>query len=156
MTPPAGGRAPARLPAAPRPGRDAPGERRQHLRVAPAPRRRGVRAACWAGALLAIVSLFAVVAAHAALAQGQVELERLGAAHAEELRRYERLRLQVAEQSAPDAIVTAAVRLGMVPADGVEYLDVPAAAPSGSPVDQTSSTLDRSWDQAKPSLGTRP
>jgi cell division protein FtsL len=64
--------------------------------------------------------LFAVVAFHVVLSQGQFALERAESQAVEAQNDYERLRLQVAELESPERITTQAEeRLGMVPADDV-------------------------------------
>lgn len=66
------------------------------------------------------MALFAVVAFHVVLSQGQFSLERLQAKADDQQAQYERLRLQVAQLESPDRITSEAQdRLGMVPADNV-------------------------------------
>ena len=69
-------------------------------------------------ALAATAALFASVGLHALIAQGQLTLDRLGAARHAEQRRYEQLRLQVAQEEAPATIVARAAELGLVPVSG--------------------------------------
>jgi hypothetical protein len=110
----------------------------------------------WSVTLVSIVSLFLLVAFHVVAVQHAFELDQLASQRAEEERRYERLREQVATLSAPDAIVGAATQLGMVPAEHVEAIQAPPAAPRGEKDDRTADTLGRSWDEAKRHLGADP
>ncbi len=105
------------------------------------------------------VGLFALVASHVVLTQGQFRLDRLQSRAAAEQARYERLRLQVAELEAPGRVVAAAQeRLGMVPPPGVTYL-----SPSG-PVSGTAQAKDGrgesaatdDWSRVKRQLTSRP
>lgn len=132
-------------------------EQPRHLRVAPqhAGARRA-RIALGVGVLVSVASLFLLVASNVLIAQGQFELARL--AHDQELeqRRYERLRLEVAEQSAPSQVVSAAQALGLVVPDQVEYVVAPEAAPGEENDDRTASTLGESWDEVKASLAAQP
>lgn len=80
-----------------------------------------------------VITVFALVASHVVLAQGQFRLERLKARAAVEEARHERLRLHVAELESPSRIVAAAQeRLGMVPPPSVTYLS-PTGASSTTP-----------------------
>jgi hypothetical protein len=134
-----------------RPG-ERPGERaRPRLRVAPAPRRH-VRLAVALGAVVTVASLFAVVALHALLAQGQFALERLRDDMAAEELRYEQLRLEVAQLASPSQVVAAARELGLVEPDVVEYIDAPEAAPPATPTGPTTSVLPETWSDGKASL----
>lgn len=122
-------------------------------------RRRRFRRLVWLAALVSAGSLFLMVAFHVELAETQVELERVQEATTLEQRRYERLRLEVAEAAAPERIVSVArERLGMVQPVETRYLQVPAtpgdAAPD--PVTATASTLAETWGEVKPHLATLP
>ena len=78
-----------------------------------------------------VAGLFALVASHVVLTQGQFRLDRLRSRATAEEARYQRLRLQVAELESPSRIVaTAQERLGMVPPPSVTYLS-PTGATSG-------------------------
>ena len=138
--------------------RPAPAERARapHLRPAPDPgRRRRARVALVAGVIVSGASLFLMVACNVWIAQGQFERARLAERQDVEQRRYEALRLDVAERSSPEAIVSAAAGLGMVVPDQVEYVE--ASVPT-SPVvtDRTATTLDESWGDVKASLASAP
>src|SRR5262245_43583794 len=133
MSPPAGA-APVRRQRAtapqPEPSRGTP---RRHLRVAPErtqSQRRARRAVSGIPAF-SIASLVLLGAFHVVAVQHAFELDRLAEQRADEERRYERLREQVATLSAPEAIVAAAQRLGMVPAERVNAIQAPPAAPRG-------------------------
>jgi hypothetical protein len=125
-----------------------------HLSVAMGARQqRRARLAMWAMGVLMAVGLFVLVAFHVLAVQQSFSLDRLtDEQHGEELR-YERLRSEVATLSAPGTIVQAARERGMQPATSIDWIDAPAAAPSGSPGEQTSSTLADIHERAKASLG---
>lgn len=135
-----------------------PATRRPHLRLAPevTRRRRRARVAVWGATLLSVASMFVLVGFHVVAAQQAFQSDRLQQDRAVQERRYERLREEVATLSAPNVVVAAAQRLGMVPALHVEAIEVPPAAPSGPKQDQTAETLGNSWDEAKRHLGADP
>jgi len=111
----------------------------------------------WLLAAFVVVALFAAVVFHVQLAQGQLEADRLEHETTAARERYQQLRLQLAQQSSPAAIVARANALGMVAAGGVPtYLTVPDAPAPAAPSDQTSTTLQRGWEKVKPQLGTQP
>jgi len=152
--------APRRRPAAPRPR---PARPRRLRVVDPAARRRArlVRRAIRVVVLLSVVSVFAIVAFHVVLAQGQIRLDRLAQQTAAEQERYEKLRLEVAERSAPGRIVTRAAELGLVPAGQTSFVAVApvgrsAAAPGSGADLPTSPTLARSWSEVKAHLSVEP
>jgi cell division protein FtsL len=156
-TVPATGRRPAplRVPP-PEPGADlrlvAPGDR---ARWSPRRRRRLVALLCVAAVG---VGLFALVASHVVLTQGQFRLDRLQSRAAAEQARYERLRLRVAELEAPSRVVAAAQeRLGMVPPPGVTYLSPSAGAP-GPARDwgRGEAAAGDDWSRVKPELASQP
>ncbi len=140
------------------PDRAVPAGRGRPRHLEPAPdlgRRRRVRLALAAGVIVSAASLFVMVACGVLIVQGQFERADLGERQELEQRRYETLRLEVAERSAPDAIVSAATALGMVVPDQVEYIE--ARVPVGSDSsDRTATTLDESWEDVKASLGSEP
>ncbi len=149
-----------RHPQLPDPQRESPVPRREdparpHLRVAPDVfrRRRRARLAVWGVTAISVASLFVLVAFHVFAVQYAFQLDRLDRARVVEERRYERLRADVATRSSPDAVVAAAQALGLVPAERIEYLEVPEAAPRGQKLDRTAQTLDQTNDEAKPALG---
>jgi hypothetical protein len=100
-----------------------------------------------------VAATFLLVAFHVFAVQQAFAIDRLAEQRRVEEQRYERLRRDVATLSSPEAIVRAAEQLGMVVAPTVDYIDVPPAAPTGAPTDETASTLAESWDDAKGSLG---
>lgn len=118
--------------------------------------------------------LFAVVAFHVLLSQGQFALDDMKAQTAEEQATYERLRLDVAQLESPERITTEAIeRLGMVPAEQVQAVspraeDVapgtgPAIGQSGATVDDKATASDgtsdpanaRTWAELKPHLSAQ-
>jgi hypothetical protein len=134
--------------------------RRPRLRVvdnAARVQNRRVRRVAWLLSALVVVALFAAVAFHVQLAQGQLELDRLERRTAAAREQYQQLRLQYAEQSSPASVVNRATALGMVRAGDVPtYLTVPDASPSTPAPDQPSTTLQEGWKKVKPHLGTQP
>lgn len=141
------------------PARRAPVERPRAPHLRPAPeirrRRRRVRLALSAGVLVSAVSLFVMVASNVLIMQGQFERARISDRQEIEQRRYEHLRLEVAQRSSPEAVVSAAVALGMVTPDQVEYVEA-AVAPRSTEGDRTATTLDKSWEDVKASLASEP
>ena len=134
--------------------------RRPRLRVvdnAARVQNRRVRRVAWLLGALVVIALFAAVAFHVQLAQGQLELDRLERQTAAARDQYQQLRLQYAQQSSPAAVVDRAKALGMVRAGDVPtYLTVPDAPPSTPASDQPSTTLQDGWKKVKPHLGTQP
>jgi hypothetical protein len=127
--------------------------RARHLRItAIARRRRRVRVAVWATALLTALALFVLVAFHVLAVQHAFEIDQLARQQAREALRYERLRAEVATLSSSESVVQAARDLGMIPASKVEYLDAPAAAPRADTSDRTTSTLVDAHAAAKRSV----
>jgi cell division protein FtsL len=125
---PARAGATARSHASPRPQpRRHPEGTAQHLQLVEG-RRRGFtigrpRPRAVVAVVAAVLVVFGVVALHAVLAQRQFALDRLSNQVAAEQQRYESLRLQVAELSAPSRIVsTAEGTLGMRAPASVTYL----------------------------------
>jgi hypothetical protein len=118
---------------------------------------RRVRRVAWLLGALVVIALFAAVAFHVQLAQGQLELDRLERQTAAARDQYQQLRLQYAQQTSPAAVVARATALGMARAGDVPtYLVVPEAPPSAPAPDQTSTTLQEGWKKVKPHLGTQP
>ena len=109
-----------------------------------------------AGALLAVVTVFALVSAvvfHVVLAQHQMELDHLSTRIAAEQRVYEQRRLTASVLASPARVIQEAERLGLVqPPDPAQVLYVP-----GAPLPKTddASTADTiaDWSKTKPSLG---
>ena len=134
--------------------------RRPRLRVvdnAARVQNRRVRRVAWLLGALVVVALFAAVAFHVQLAQGQLELDRLERQTEAAREQYQQLRLQYAQQSSPAAVVYRATALGMVRAGDVPtYLTVPDASSSTPAPDQPSTTLQEGWKKVKPHLGTQP
>ncbi len=111
--------------------------------------------------LLGAVSVFAIVAFHVVLAQGQLRLDRLSGQTAVQQDRYEKLRLDVAQRSAPERIVTRAAELGLVPAGQATFVATPSpsGAPSGPGTGSdapTSPTLAKGWARVKAHLAVQP
>lgn len=99
--------------------------------------------------LLAIGALL-VVGTYAFLAQTQFQVHQLEVERATEQRKYEQLRLEVAALTAPERIVTAAQRIGMVTPPEVTYLQVTEPLPSAS--DPTAEVLSEGWRNVKGDL----
>jgi cell division protein FtsL len=145
---------------APRPAPSSPRER--HLAVVdPAARKRERRARM--GVRLAVACVVAavliVVGFHVMMAEGQLQLDRLDRETAIQQQRYEALRLEFAEQSAPEAIIERAEDLGMVPATSMRYLSAPgltAEAAKSAGTDATAASLRRDWEKVKPNLVAQP
>ena len=147
-----------------------PGVRQLHQRrlernrVRGGPRRgpapdRPLRLALLATAILTVGTIFGAAIFHVLLVQSEFRLDHLKKEAAKEEVRYEKLRLDVAQLSAPERIVaTAQQRLGMVVPPQVAYLMAPA--PSGAsdtiPDDPAAPSLAGGWAEVKPHLGTRP
>ena len=105
--------APARTRTAPQrtPSRPA----RPELRVVDRRRRRPRRGLVVVGSMIVVfTALLATTAFHALLAQGQQNLDRTNAKVTAAQQRYDQLRLEVDQLSAPDRIVSEAENLGMV------------------------------------------
>jgi hypothetical protein len=130
-------------------------DRARHLRVAKVVRRqRRTRALVWGSAALTALALFTLVAFHVFAVQHAFSLDHLREDRAEEELRYERLRAEVASLSAPESVVAAARELGMVPAQSVDFIDAPAAAPLGDDDgDPTDDTLAGTHSEAKARRG---
>ena len=105
--------------------------------------------------IVAAGSLFVAVAFSVLNAQGQFERADLAQRQEAEQNRYEGLRLEVAERSSPEAVVSAAEALGMVVPDQVEYIEAEVPAVTDG-VDRTATTLGESWEDVKASLGSTP
>jgi len=134
-------------------------------RQGPAPDR-PLRLALVATAVLTVVTIFGAAIFHVLLIQSEFRLDRLHQEAAKEQARYEKLRLDVAQLSAPERIVaTAQQRLGMVVPPQVAYLMVPAPPDSGKdntgaqgagPDDPAAPSLVGGWEEVKPHLGAQP
>ena len=107
------------------------------------------------GRVLAIAAVGTVIALvfDVILAQEQLQLDSMSTQIAKEQHTYEARRLQLAKMSAPDRIIGAAERLGLVlPAAPPTYLTVPGAPTPASETEQPSTTLS-DWKAVKPHLG---
>jgi hypothetical protein len=140
-------------------------------RQGPAPDR-PLRLALVASAVLTVGTIFGAAVFHVLLIQSEFRLDRINKEATKEEARYEKLRLDVAQLSAPDRIVaTAQQRLGMVVPPQVAYLMAPAPQDPGasnaehlgaSPAapeehdDPAAPSLAGGWAEVKPHLGTRP
>lgn len=156
MTPPVGPE-PASARARPRPAPHERPEPSRHLRVVDeraARRQRQVRRGIVLFGLVSVVSVFVVVALHVMVAQGQLELDRLNRRTTVEQQQYERLRLEVAQLSAPTRVATRARQLGMVPGGGSTFVTVPDASGPQSQSPPSSTTED--YQKVKSHLETRP
>jgi cell division protein FtsL len=108
------------------------------------------------GAVLAVVTICAVVTAvvfHVVLAQRQMQLDRLNAQIAKEQRTYEQRRLTASLLASPQRIIQEAERLGLVlPPEPAQYLYVPDAPMPKTDDGSTADTI-ADWSKTKPSLG---
>ena len=129
--------------------------------LGPATRSQRVVSLGVAAAAVFILSLLGMAAFHAVLVSGQVRLDELQSAVAEEQSTYSSLRLEVAKLQAPGHVVKAAQELGMVPPSGPPaYLapsealadEVAAANDGAAPQDETSTAAARTWETVKPYL----
>jgi cell division protein FtsL len=98
--------------------------------------------------------VFVVVVLHVMVAQGQLELDHLNRQTTVAQQQYERLRLEVAQLSAPSRIATRAQQLGMVPGGPSTFVTVPDA--SGPAAQSTPSNSTEDYQKVKPHLETRP
>lgn len=109
-------------------------------------------------AIVIVVSLFALAALHALLAQGQQRIDGVNKKVSEEQATYQLLRRQVAELESPQRVVDEAIgRLGMTEPTNVNYLTPPEGSASdpnapASSSDSSSSKMS-SWARTKPHLG---
>ena len=129
-------------------------------RQGPAPDR-PLRLALVAGAVLTVGTIFGAAVFHVLLIQHEFRLDQINKEAAKEEARYGKLRLDVAQLSAPDRIVaTAQQRLGMVVPPQVAYLMAPVPKDSGAQGaehdDPAAPSLAGGWAEVKPHLGTRP
>jgi cell division protein FtsL len=129
-------------------------------RQGPAPDR-PLRLALLASAVLTVGTIFGAAVFHVILIQSEFRLDQINKEATKEEARYEKLRLDVAQLSAPDRIVaTAQQRLGMVVPPQVAYLMAPVPqSPGGQATehdDPAAPSLAGGWAEVKPHLGTRP
>jgi cell division protein FtsL len=129
-------------------------------RQGPAPDR-PLRLALVASAILTVGTIFGAAIFHVLLIQSEFRLDGINKEASKEEARYGKLRLDVAQLSAPERIVaTAQQRLGMVVPPQVAYLMAPAppdsAHPGANPDDPAAPSLAGGWAEVKPHLGTRP
>ncbi len=129
-------------------------------RQGPAPDR-PLRLALVTTGVLTVGTIFGAAVFHVLLIQSEFRLDKINREAAKEQVRYEKLRLDVAQLSAPERIVaTAQQRLGMVVPPQVAYLMAPAPQGSGdqgaSPDDPAAPSLAGGWAEVKPHLGIRP
>ena len=129
-------------------------------RQGPAPDR-PLRLALLASAVLTVGTIFGAAIFHVILIQSEFRLDQINKEATKEEARYEKLRLDVAQLSAPDRIVaTAQQRLGMVVPPQVAYLMAPIPLAPGAQGadhdDPAAPSLAGGWAEVKPHLGTRP
>lgn len=134
---------------------------RPDLRVVRRPQRRPrTRVAVVSSAIVVVfVALLASAVFHALLAQGQQRLDKLNRDVATQQDQYERTRYQVAQLGAPQSVVAAATKLGMVQPAQRTLLAPPAASadPAGAATagpDQASSSPWALYTQLKRYLGS--
>jgi cell division protein FtsL len=129
-------------------------------RQGPAPDR-PLRLALLATAVLTVGTIFGAAIFHVLLIQSEFRLDQINKEASKEEARYGKLRLDVAQLSAPERIVaTAQQRLGMVVPPQVAYLMAPvpqdSGGPGADPDDPAAPSLAGGWAEVKPHLGTRP
>ena len=127
-------------------------------RQGPAPDR-PLRLALAASAILTVGTIFGAAIFHVFLIQSEFNLDQVNKEATKEEARYEKLRLDVAQLSAPDRIVaTAQQRLGMVVPPQVAYLmaPIPQDPKATEHDDPAAPSLAGGWAEVKPHLGTRP
>jgi hypothetical protein len=137
-------------------------ERPRHLEVVDPARlkrerraRMGVRVAV-AGVIAAVM---VVVGFRVLMAEGQLELDRLEQKTVKEQARYERMRLEYAQRTAPEAIVDRAEEIGMIPATTQRYLAAPGlpTGPAASDGDgEMAAARERDWKKVKAHLDAQP
>ena len=108
-------------------------------------------------ALVAVASVFALVAIHVFAAQSAFTLDKLDKERTNQQLRYERLREEVARLSAPEAVINGARALGMVPGQAQKYIEAPlAAAPGGTAGKPPSSQSTKTYAETKQHLDQNP
>lgn len=122
---------------------------------------RPLRLALLTTAVLTVGTIFGAAVFHVLLIQSGFRLDQINKDAAKAQIRYEKLRLEVAQLSAPERIVaTAQQRLGMVVPPQVAYLMAPAPQDSwgqgADPDDPAAPSLAGGWAEVKPHLGIRP
>jgi cell division protein FtsL len=121
---------------------------------------RPLRLALVTTGVLTVGTIFGAAVFHVLLIQSEFRLDRINREAAKEQVRYEKLRLDVAQLSAPERIVaTAQQRLGMVVPPQVAYLMAPAphsGVEGANPDDPAAPSLAGGWAEVKPHLGIRP
>jgi len=108
-------------------------------------------------AFLLVAALIAAVTFHVALAQNQVELDRLEKRVDVEQRKYDKLMGDVALSSAPDHIRSRALELGMVEPDPANVSFEVATEPAvpADPESPPTSSL-ASWEEVKDQIAGAP
>jgi cell division protein FtsL len=146
----------ATLDPAPRPRRARPELRLVETPVTPAARRRRAGALALAGAAALLVALLAVAVAQAVVVERQARLDRLDRALAESTVRYERLRLEVAQQESPARVIERARQeLGMVTPEELTHVTPPPGSPPVPAAGAPSGGVD-TWSRLKPDLAPAP
>jgi cell division protein FtsL len=103
--------------------------------------------------VMVAIALLTVVGSYSYMAQQQFRVDKLQKARITEQRKYEQLRLQVAQLTAPERIVNDAEKLGMVTPAQVTYIQVTEPLPAAS--DPTAEILSDGWQNVKADLGKR-
>lgn len=106
--------------------------------------------------VLVVAALIAAVTFHVALAQNQVQLDRLEKRVDKEQRAYELLMAENAWLSSPDRIRNRALELGMVEPDPDEltYVQAPVPEAPAGPVAPPNSLA--SWEEVKGEIASAP
>jgi hypothetical protein len=108
-------------------------------------------------AVVAVATVFALVAIHVFAAQSAFRLDELSKERTNQQLRYERLREEVARLSAPEAVINGARALGMVPGQAQKYIEAPLAAPEGGTSDTPpASQSTKTYAQTKQHLDQNP
>jgi cell division protein FtsL len=105
---------------------------------------------------LVVAALIAAVMFHVALAQNQVELDRLERRVEAEQREYEQLMNEVSALSAPERIRTRATELGFVEPDPEQVAYVPAPEPEAPAEPEASPNSLASWEEVKGQIAGAP
>lgn len=126
----------------------------RHLELVDPDARRRVRRRRWLVRLWAVgivVAALSGVMVHAFMAEAQMRVDRIEQATQVEQARYQSARLRVSRLDSPAVVVSAAQRLGLIPAVTTRVVSAPGTQAAGS----SDPTGTEAWQSAKPVLGTR-
>jgi hypothetical protein len=105
---------------------------------------------------LIVAALIAAVTFHVALAQNQVELDRLENRIDKEQRTYDQLMDDVAQSSAPEHVRTRALELGLVEPDPEDLSWVAAPPAEVPPAPDSPPNSLASWEEVKDQIAGAP